>query len=233
MRTSDLEWMSPHPHQLERKNTAKTTMPSSKEDSNGQPGREPSGVQPQKTSTPRPKSNPAQTGAPARCGDGSESDRRAEGGKAMRGNNTEAGQTPGSEVVPTSCGRNAASTSSQERGKGKGKGKGKERSKGGRGINKGAAKGKTTRSAGLGRRGRKARPLPPSDLAKRTELLEALVYWTFNDFVVPLVRALRRCVHGSNFFYYFCLAFGVRLLFKICHFPNGMLCFVVDVSLWS
>eukprot|EP00752_Nemacystus_decipiens_P012225 g10838.t1 len=39
------------------------------------------------------------------------------------------------------------------------------------------------------RQGRR-RSLPPSDLAKRTQLLEALVLWTFTDVIVPLLRSL-------------------------------------------
>lgn len=36
---------------------------------------------------------------------------------------------------------------------------------------------------------RRRRRLPPSDLAKRAQLLEALVLWTFRDVIVPLVSA--------------------------------------------
>lgn len=180
------------------------TVPSSKDDSNLPQGPEPSAVPPKKTNTPRSAVNPTQTRAPAGCGRGSEGNRRAEGGRAMAGKNAGSGQAPRSEVVPASCGRSAASKALRGKGKGKERGIGKGRRKGGRDTCNGSARKEIAGDAGAAcsRRGnRRARSMmPPSDLAKRTALLEALVYWTFNDFIVPLVRALGGCPCGGRFF---------------------------------
>lgn len=62
-----------------------------------------------------------------------------------------------------------------------GKGKGKDKGKG-----TGTNKNKILRM--------RHERCPPSELAKRTQLLQAMVYWTFNDFIVPLVR---RSVEGN------------------------------------
>lgn len=48
------------------------------------------------------------------------------------------------------------------------------------------------------RRRRARQRLPPSDLAKRVELLEAIVLWTFKDVIVPLVGLV--AYHSFIFF---------------------------------
>lgn len=67
---------------------------------------------------------------------------------------------------------------------------------GGGGGGGGAASSEGGRERRSGRR-----RLPPSDLAKRAQLLEALVLWTFRDVIVPLVRgvpAVCRHVYWSS-----------------------------------
>lgn len=43
----------------------------------------------------------------------------------------------------------------------------------------------------------------PSDLAKRTQLLDALVVWTFKEVIVPLVRAVRDLGFAACFVFFF------------------------------
>ncbi|CAM9894582.1 unnamed protein product [Ectocarpus sp. 4 AP-2014] len=59
-----------------------------------------------------------------------------------------------------------------------------------RGGGKGRVAVGSKRDKSIRRRRRTRQRPPPSDLAKRVELLEALVLWTFKDVIVPLLRSL-------------------------------------------
>lgn len=70
--------------------------------------------------------------------------------------------------------------------------KGKARDKRKRGqAAEGRSKSRAGRGGGRGGGGAGRRRCPPSELAKRTQLLESLVVWTFEDVIVPLVSSVR------------------------------------------
>lgn len=72
----------------------------------------------------------------------------------------------------------------------------KAKSKGRRGTNN--RKGYKCSEGGCGR-------YPPSELAKRTQLLEALVLWTFKGVIIPLVSPLPSATICTAFMTPFCL----------------------------
>lgn len=170
MKTSDLEWMSPTPPDTHDKTTAAHT----RKDTNGQHNIALLDMQRQKSNDEQQQCDGEQHRSgtlPTSLG-GGESDRRREGGRTMRDKSAPA--------VSHHDRGGGAPVALQDRKTGP-KRRG-DRGSGSKGSARRASRGR--REMGKGRR-----PPPPSDLAKRTDLLEALVYWTFNDFLVPLVSA--------------------------------------------
>ncbi|CBJ33340.1 telomerase reverse transcriptase, putative [Ectocarpus siliculosus] len=100
---------------------------------------------------------------------------RIHGGGGGRGSGSV--EARGSFPGTSNQGTKRADTSKKKKARGGGKGRVAVGSKGDKSIRR-------------RRRRRTRQRLPPSDLAKRVELLEALVLWTFKDVIVPLLRSL-------------------------------------------
>ena len=133
-------------------------------------------------------------GATGGCeGKGSRKRRRVDGARAGQHSDHADGGISGSRLCPRGAKRKMTNGKTREKGRPRQVVGGLDKPRPGKG---GGRRG----GRGGGRAGSEGRQrCPPSELAKRVQLLEALVVWTFEDVIVPLVSSVRLDIEITPF----------------------------------